>query len=156
MRTQLLALIILALLPRLSTAADSSADGIWVFEDTTASLSFEDVVAMPDAFAQTTDTNIGFSDSAFWIRVELTNDTDERQTQVVQFDSHVLQLIETYDRSTNPRAVQYSGYSVSEHERPLPTILPVFPLSWSRAAPLSSISKSHRPTRYRLAMKSKH
>ena len=61
MRTQLLALIILALLPRLSMAADSRADGIWVFEDTTASLSFEDVVAMPDAFVQTTDTNIRFS-----------------------------------------------------------------------------------------------
>ena len=74
MRTQLLALIILALLPRLSMAAGSPADGIWVFEDTTASLSFEDVVAMPDAFVQTTDTNIGFSDSAFWIRVELSNE----------------------------------------------------------------------------------
>ena len=128
MRTQLLALIILALLPRLSMAADSPADGIWVFEDTTASLSFEDVVAMPDAFVQTTDTNIGFSDSAFWIRVELRNDTDKRQTQVVQFDSHVLPLIEAYDRSTNPSAVQYSGSSVSEHERPLPTMLSSFPV----------------------------
>jgi hypothetical protein len=58
-------------------AADSPADGIWVFEDTTASLSFEDGVAMPDAFVQTTDTEIVFSGSAFWIRVELTNDTDE-------------------------------------------------------------------------------
>ena len=44
MRTQLLALIILTLLPRLSMAVDSAADGIWVFEDTTASLSFEDAV----------------------------------------------------------------------------------------------------------------
>ena len=127
MRTQLLALI-LALLPRLSMAADSPADGIWVFEDTTASLSFEDVVAMPDAFVQTTDTNISFSDSAFWIRVELRNDTDKRQTQVVQFDSHILPLIEAYGRSTNPSAVQYSGYSVSKHERPLPTMLPSFPV----------------------------
>ena len=90
MRTQFLALIILTLLPRLSMAVDSAADGIWVFEDTTASLSFEDVVAMPDAFVQTTNTNIGFSDSAFWIRVELTNDTNERQTQVVVFDFSVL------------------------------------------------------------------
>ena len=83
---------------------------------------------MPDAFVQTTNTNIGFSDSAFWIRVELTNDTDKRQTQVVQFDSHILPLIEAYDRSTNPSAVQYSGYSVSEHERPLPTMFPSFPV----------------------------
>ena len=44
MRTQLLALIILALLPRLSMAADSPVDGTWFFEDTTASLSFEDAV----------------------------------------------------------------------------------------------------------------
>ena len=29
-------------------AAGSPADGIWVFEDTTASLSFEDVVVMPE------------------------------------------------------------------------------------------------------------
>ena len=71
MLTRLLALIILALLPRLSMAAGSAVDSIWVFEDTTASLSFEDVVAMPDAFVQTTDTNIGFSDSAFWIRVAI-------------------------------------------------------------------------------------
>ena len=83
---------------------------------------------MPGAFVQTTDTNIGFSDSAFWIRVELSNDTDERQTQVVQFNSHILPLIEAYDRSTNPSAVQYSGSSVSEHERPLPTMLPSFPV----------------------------
>ena len=39
-----------------------------------------------------------------------------------------LPLIEAYDRSTNPSAVQYSGYSVSEHERPLPTMLPSFPV----------------------------
>ena len=128
MRTQLLTLIILALLPRLSLAADPPADGIWVFEDTTASLSFEDVVAMADAFVQTTDTNVGFSDSAFWIRVELTNDTDERQTQVVQFDSHLLPLIEAYDSSKSPSAVQYSGKSISEHERPLPTMLQTFPV----------------------------
>ena len=99
MCTQLLTLIILALLPRLSMAADSSADGIWVFEDTTASLSFEEVVAMPDAFVQTTNTNIGFSDSAFWIRVELRNDTDKRQTQVVQFESFTLPVIEAYEQS---------------------------------------------------------
>ena len=98
------------------------------FEDTTASLSFEDVVAMPDAFVQTTDTNIGFVDSAFWIRVELSNDTDERQTQVVQFDAHGLPLIEAYGSSTNPHSVEYSGYAVSEHERPLPTMLPGFPV----------------------------
>ena len=128
MRIQLLALIILALLPRLSLAAESPSDGIWVFEDTTASLSFEDVVAIPDAFVQTTDTNVGFSDSVFWIRVELTNDTDERQTQVVQFDSHLLQLIEAYNSSKNPSAAQYSGYSVAQHERPLPTMLPSFPV----------------------------
>ena len=103
MRTQLLSLIILALLPRLSLAADSPADGIWVFEDTTSSMSFEDIVAMPDAFVQTADTNIGFSDSAFWIRVELTNDTDARQTQVVQFDSYVLPVIEAYDSSKKPQ-----------------------------------------------------
>ena len=61
-----------------------------------------------DAFVQTTDTNIGFSDSAFWIRVELTNDTDERQTPVVQFDSHILLLIEAYDRpQTQCRSIQW-------------------------------------------------
>ena len=125
MRTQLLTLIILALLPRLSMAADSRADGIWVFEDTTASLSFEEVVAMPDAFVQTTDTNIGFSDSAFWIRVELTNDTDERQTQVVQFDSHVLPKIEAYEGND---IVASSGRSIAKTERPMPTILPSFPV----------------------------
>ena len=80
---------------------------------------------MPDAFAQTTDTNIGFSDSAYWIRVELTNDTDERQTQVVQFDSHVLPIIDAYEGID---IVASSGRSIAETERPMPTILPSFPI----------------------------
>ena len=125
MRTQLLTLIILALLPRLSLAADSPADGIWVFEDATASLSFKDVVAMPDAFMQTTDTNLGFSDSAFWIRVEMTNDTDERQTQVVQFESFSLPVIEAYD---DVGTVTKSGYDVPQTERPVSTFFPSFPV----------------------------
>ena len=123
MRTQLLALIILALLPRLSMAADSPADGIWVFDDTTASLSFEDVVAMPDAFVQTTDTNIGFSDSVFWIRVELTNDTDERQTQVVQFESFTLPVIEAFNEVG---VIAKSGYQIPQTERPVSTFFPSF------------------------------
>ena len=98
---------------------------IWVFEDTTASLTIEDVAAMPEAFVQTTDTNIGFSDSAFWIRVELTNGTDEWQTQVVQFDSHALPIIEAYEGID---IVASSGRSIAKTERPMPTILPSFPI----------------------------
>ena len=127
MRTQFLALIILILLPRLSMAADSSADGIWFFEDTTASLSFEDVVAMPDAFVQATDTNIGFSDSVFWIRVEPTNDTDERQTQVVQFDSFTLPVIEAFNEVG---VIAKSGYQIPQTERPISTFFPSFPVEF--------------------------
>ena len=127
MRTQFLALIILTLLPRLSMAVDSAADGIWVFEDTTASLSFEDVVAMPDAFVQTTDTNIGFSDSAFWIRVELTNDTNERQTQVVVFDFSVL-TVSAYESIGNATLIEKSGRAVAKNERAMPTLITSFPI----------------------------
>ena len=123
MRTQLLILIILASLPRLSMAAGSAVDSIWVFEDTTASLSVEDVVAMPDAFVQTTDTNIGFSDSAFWIRVELTNNTNERQTQVVQFDSFTLPVIEAFNEVG---VIAKSGYQIPQTERPISTFFPSF------------------------------
>ena len=127
MRTQLLILIILALLPRLSLAADSPADGIWVFEDTTSSLSFEDVVAMPDAFVQATDTNVGFSDSAFWIRVELRNDTDERQTQVVVFDFSVL-TVSAYESTGNAALIEKSGRGVAKNERAMPTLITSFPI----------------------------
>ena len=46
----------------------------------------------------------------------------------MQFDAHALPLIEAYDSSTKPDSVEYSGYSVAQHERPLPTMLPSFPV----------------------------
>lgn len=100
-------------------------ESIQVFEDTTASLGIEDVIAMPEAFVKTTDTSIGFSDSAFWVRVELTNETNERQTKVVQFDSFSLPVIEAYNEVGS---IAKSGYQIPQAKRPLSTFFPSFPV----------------------------
>ncbi|NRP51942.1 Sensor protein EvgS precursor [Marinobacterium sp. xm-v-242] len=100
-------------------------EAIWVFEDTTASRSIEDVVGSPASFVKTTDTHKGFSQSVFWLRVDLTNETAQRQTQVVQFESHLLPKIELYGVLENAAV---SGLSIDRAERPLPTLLPSFPI----------------------------
>lgn len=103
-------------------------EAIWVLEDTTASRSIEDVVGSPASFVKTTDTHKGFSPSVFWLRVDLTNESAQRQTQVVQFKSHLLPKIELYGVRENANTTAVSGLSIDRAERPLPTLLPSFPI----------------------------
>ncbi|MGB1173663.1 MAG: 7TMR-DISMED2 domain-containing protein, partial [Marinobacterium sp.] len=73
-----------------------AADEIWLFEDTTGTKTYDEVMANPHWFEPTTDTSRGFSDSVFWIKQTLTNPFAKPLTQVVQFDSLRLPLVEEF------------------------------------------------------------
>lgn len=123
----ILALFVLVCGNTRAVAAQLS-QGIWVFEDTTTSLSIQEVVSKSESFVQTAKANFGRSASAFWIRVVLENQTATKQTQVVQFHSHIISNVEAYVPAGSSTATIQSGRSVPRANRSMPTLLPSFPI----------------------------
>ena len=107
----------------------SAQESIWVFEDVTASLSIEEVASKPDAFTQVSSGDMGRSNSAFWVRVELENESGLQQTQVVQFHSHVISKVEAFRAADTQILLGESGTSVPLSDRAMPTMLPSFPVT---------------------------
>ena len=140
-----LSLLVLCSLNATVNAEIKPAEGVYLFEDTTASLTVDEVIAMPDAFVNTTNTHIGFSDSAFWIRVDLKNDTNSPQTQVVQFRSHTIPFVEAYTAHDGAFDRVLGGRSVPKADRPLPAVLPSFPVELDSNSAVSHYFKLTSP-----------
>ena len=63
-----------------------------MLEDDSGDMSIQQVLSNPDGFQQTDKTAFGFSDSVFWLRIDLENPTSVQQTKVIQFNFHGLEL----------------------------------------------------------------
>lgn len=119
----------------------AQASEIWVFEDTSGSKTYDEVMANPQWFEQTSDTSRGFSDSVFWIRETLTNPFATPMTQVVQFDSLRLPLVEEYTKVESGTRLRSNGYLISLVGRPSSEHLTSFPVV---VEPLSSTEVVYR------------
>lgn len=125
--TTLLALWLLAVTTFLSSTAQA-AESIWVFEDPTGERTYDEVMANPQWFERTSDTSRGFSDSVFWIKETLINPFATPMTQVVQFDSLRLPLVEEYTRVESGTRLRSNGYLISLAARPSSEHLTSFPV----------------------------
>jgi hypothetical protein len=74
----------------------SAAQPILMFEDVSGDMSIEQVLSNPQRFQQTSKTAFGFSDSVFWLRIELENPTSIQQIKIIQFDFHGLEKVESH------------------------------------------------------------
>lgn len=95
----------------------SANDEIWLFEDPTGTKTYDEVMANPHWFEQTSDTSRGFSDSVFWIKLSVNNYSSAPTTQVVQFDSLRLPLVEEYLVTEAGTRLRSNGFSVSMASR---------------------------------------
>ena len=64
-----------------------ASTNIFLFEDDTNSVSSEMVLKRDDLFNKTSDTSLGFSSSTFWLKIYLTNNSNETAEQLIVFDS---------------------------------------------------------------------
>ena len=62
----------------------------WLLEDSSGQLSLTDVISKEASFKLTTDSGIGLSRSAFWLKITKSNLTAQPLEQTLQFHSHAL------------------------------------------------------------------
>lgn len=101
----------------LGTNSVYAADEIWVFEDPTGQLSYQEVMQNPDWFELSADTSRGMTDSVFWVRVDVHNDSSEVATRVVSFDSISLPEVIEYGHTSDPTEARVNGYAVPFENR---------------------------------------
>lgn len=109
-----------------SNAAHASGE-IWVFEDLTGELTFQEVVENPQGFEKTTDTSRGMTNSVFWVRVDLQNDSNVPVNKVVSFDSISLPEVIEYSGNGGTSQTRSNGYAVPFTQRATPGIRIDFP-----------------------------
>lgn len=124
LRKGLLLLVLLVL-----AFAARAADDVDVFEDTTGGISFFEVSENPEWFSETDDTSFGFSESVYWIRVELRNPAGYTTTKVIQFDSLRLPEVFEFRKTDSGVAIRNSGFLVSQDARPMDTLITSFPVN---------------------------
>ena len=104
----------------------ATAQQIFMLEDDSGDMSIQQVLSNPDGFQQTDKTAIGFSDSVFWLRVDLENPTSVQQTQVIQFDFHGLELVQNYRLAEQGFQTSEAGCLVPLAQRSMGLLLPSF------------------------------
>ena len=103
------------------------AQQIEVFEDAQGTATIEQVLANPAWFEKTDQVSPGFSDSTYWLRVNLSNRSDQPSEQVVQFHSHALSEVIAYRQLAGQLERFHSGTRVPLDRRPMPGTLLSFP-----------------------------
>ena len=119
---------LLAVTAILSNTAQAD-EPIWVFEDPTGQRTYDEVLANPQWFEQTTDTSRGFSESTYWVKLSVTNHESVPVTQMVQFDSLRLSLVEEYRATDAGVQLRSNGYSVPFSLRPSTITKTSFPIA---------------------------
>ena len=110
-------LIALILFTFSNTAAAHSH--ILLFEDPTGRYSDTEMLNTPHLFQPITEGSRGFSNSTFWLRVELSNASSEPVENVVQFSSLLLpEVVEIYS-ADGERSTRRNGYRVPINTRPI-------------------------------------
>ena len=104
----------------------ATAQQIFMLEDDSGDMSIQQVLSNPDGFQQIDKTAIGFSDSVFWLRVDLENPTSVQQTQVIQFDFHGLELVRNYRLTEQGFQTSEAGCLVPLAQRSMGLLLPSF------------------------------
>ena len=105
----------------------TSAQQIEVFEDAQGTATIEQILANPAWFQKTDQVSPGFSDSTYWLRVKLTNPSDQPREQVVQFHSHALSEVFAYREVAGQLERSRMGTRVPLNQRPMPGTLLSFP-----------------------------
>ena len=104
----------------------AAAQQIFVPEDDSGELSIEQIVSDPQRFQLTEKTAFGFSDSVFWLRIDLENPTSVEQTQVIQFDFYGLEQVWNYRITEQGFQRSEAGCLVPLAQRSLELLLPSF------------------------------
>ena len=105
----------------------TSAQQIEVFEDAQGAATIEQILANPAWFQKTDQVSPGFSDSTYWLRVKLSNGSNQPREQVVQFHSHALSEVIAYRQIVGQLERLRSGTRVPLNQRPMPGTLLSFP-----------------------------
>ncbi|NRP60156.1 ATP-binding protein [Marinobacterium sp. xm-d-564] len=106
----------------------SANDEIWLFEDPTGTKTYDEVIANPQWFEKSSDTSRGFSDSTYWIKLSVINYSSAPITQMVQFDSLRLPLVEEYLVTESGMRLRSNGFSVPLATRPSALLKTSFPI----------------------------
>jgi diguanylate cyclase (GGDEF)-like protein len=105
----------------------AAAQQIEVFEDAQGTATIEQILANPAWFEKTDQVSPGFSDSTYWLRVKLSNESNQPREQVVQFHSHALSEVIAYRQLAGQLERFRSGTRVTLDQRPMPGTLLSFP-----------------------------
>lgn len=105
----------------------ANAQQIEVFEDVQGTATIEQVLANPAWFEKTDQVSRGFSNSTYWLRVNLSNGSDQPDEQVVQFHSHLLSEVFAYRQVAGSLERLRSGTQVPLDQRAMPGTLLSFP-----------------------------
>ena len=105
-----------------------ASTNIFLFEDDTNSVSAEMVLKRDDLFNKTSDTSLGFSSSTFWLKIYLTNNSNETAEQLIVFDSlHLPSITEISVTDKGTKSIRKNGYLIPQNERPLRNRFIAFP-----------------------------
>lgn len=104
----------------------AAATPVLMFEDVSGELSLEQILSDPQRFQPTDRTSFGFSDSVFWLRIDLKNPTSVQQTQIIQFDFHGLEQVRNCRITERGFQSIDAGWLVSLEQRALGLLLPSF------------------------------
>ena len=104
----------------------AAAQQIFMLEDDSGELSIEQIISGPQRFQLTDKTAFGFSDSVFWLRIDLENPTSVEQTQVIQFDFHAPEQLRNYRITEQGFQTSEAGGLVPLAQRSLELLLPSF------------------------------
>ena len=104
----------------------TAAQPVLMLEDVSGDMSIEQVLSNPQRFQQTDKTAFGFSDSVFWLRIDLENPTSVQQTKVIQFNFHGLEKVENYRLTEQGYETRQSGCLLPVSQRSMGLMLPSF------------------------------
>lgn len=104
----------------------AAAQHVLMLEDVSGDMSIEQVLSDPERFQETDKTAFGFTDSVFWLRIDLENPTTVQQTQVIQFDFHGLEQVRNYRLTEQGFQTSEAGCLVPLAQRSMGLRLPSF------------------------------
>ena len=111
------------------------AQPIEVFEDPTGSITIEQILAEPDRFEQTHQKSFGFSQSTFWLRVQLSNPSTAAAEQTILLEAvHAPSEIVAYRLTADGIEILRSGSNVPIAKRPNDDRLINFPFTLAPAS----------------------
>ncbi|MCB1890381.1 MAG: response regulator [Rhodocyclaceae bacterium] len=119
--------LVVTLLLVLMAGLPAPANALSAYEDVTGQTSAEDVIARAgELFTPQATSSLGFSDSVWWLRIELANEAPVPKTYAIAFEYPLMSRVDAYIRTGGGIELQRNGYDIPISQRGFTHENPVF------------------------------